>query len=145
MKIPDNDKVEIEDETVIAGASPEDSEKDTDKVDDTTEEEVSKKEEEQEARMKKLEEGNKRLHYILTTKIVDEKYHGIRYLSIESLYGFRLISQDMVDYAYKKLEEFALANNCNVIATGYTNKRVEEFLLSQSFEKHVTIYRKSIY
>ena len=90
------------------------------------------------------EEGNKRIHYILTTKIVDEKYYGIRILLICSLYGFRLIPQDMVDYAYKGLEEFALANKCNVIAADYTNKRVEEFLLSQKFEKHMTTYRKFI-
>lgn len=62
MKIPD-DKVVITDdeEIVVAGDVPDDSEEKEEKVDDTTEEKVTKKEEEQELRMKRLEEGNKKL------------------------------------------------------------------------------------
>lgn len=91
------------------------------------------------------EEENKRIHYILTSKIVDEKHFGVRVMFIDSLYGFRLITQDMVDYAYEGLKKFALANNCNVIAAEHASKRVKEFLTSQGFEKYRTTYRKFIH
>lgn len=72
MKLP-NDKVEITDETVIAGdisaeGEEKDEEKDKEKVDDTTKETVSKKEiEEANTRMKRLEDSNKRLTEIFTS------------------------------------------------------------------------------
>jgi len=68
MKIPD-DKVEIIDETVVAGNMPDESEEVTEeKVDDTTKEEnVSKKEEETIARMKRLEESQERLMRVFTS------------------------------------------------------------------------------
>lgn len=90
------------------------------------------------------EEGNKKIHFIFTTSIIDEKYYGIRVIAVDSIYGFRLITQDMVDEIYKGVEDFALANNCNVIAAEYSNKRVKEFLSSQGFEKHRTVCRKFI-
>ena len=66
MFMPD-DKVEIIDETVVAGNMPDESE-DTEKVDDTTDKEaLSKKEEETNARMKGLEESNSRLMKMFTS------------------------------------------------------------------------------
>lgn len=85
---------------------------------------------------------DKKIHYVLTTKIVDEKHYGIRYLSIESLYGFRLISQEILNEMYEGLKEFALANNCNVMLTSTLGKRAEDMLLSLGFEKYKVISRK---
>lgn len=86
--------------------------------------------------------GNKKLSFIMTTKIVDEKHHGIRVFSINTLYGFRLISEELVSEINDKLSGFAKANNCNVIAVETNVKRVKGFLISQEFEEHSTIYRK---
>lgn len=67
MKLPD-DKVEIIDETVVAGNMPDESEETAEeKVDDTTKEKVSKKEEEANVRMKKLEESQDRLMKVFTS------------------------------------------------------------------------------
>jgi len=66
MTMPD-DKVEIIDETVVAGDMPGESE-DANKVDDTTDKEaLSKKEEETNTRMKGLEESNARLMKMFTS------------------------------------------------------------------------------
>jgi len=88
------------------------------------------------------EDSNKRIHYILTTEIVDEKHYGVRYLSIESLYGLRLIAQEELDEMYKGLKEFALGNKCNVMMTSTFGKRAEDMLVSLGFEKHKVISRK---
>ena len=69
MEIPDN-KVVIDDETVVAGEIPDDSEKEEgkEKVDDTTAQEASKKEiEEANTRMAKLEARQTRLTEIFTS------------------------------------------------------------------------------
>ena len=79
---------------------------------------------------------------VLTTKIVDEKYHGVKILYIDSIYGFRSISQSIIDDIYEGIEKFAKANNCGVIMAEYSIKRVGEFLGSKGFEAHKTISRK---
>lgn len=91
------------------------------------------------------DDGNKRIHFIMTSKIVDEKYYGVRVLFIDSLYGFRLMSEKMVSEIYKGMSEFAKANNCQIMAAEYSSKRVEEFLLSQGFEIHRTTCRKFLH
>lgn len=88
------------------------------------------------------EEGEKKLHAILCTRIIDEKEYGVRTLAIIGVYGFRLIPQDMIESASAKIEEFARANNCNVMVTEYESKRVEDILNTMGFEKHITVARK---
>jgi len=88
------------------------------------------------------DEGNRRLQYIATTKISDEKNYGVKALLVDTLYGFRLISQDLMDELYEGIRKFAKANDCNVIVAEYSNKRIGQILESLGFEKHKTICRK---
>lgn len=88
------------------------------------------------------EEENKILRCIVTTKIIDDKYRGIRYLHIDSLYGYRTMPEGMPAEAFGVLEEYALANDCKAVSAEYSIKRVEDFLMSSGYEKHVTIARK---
>ena len=88
------------------------------------------------------EMNNKRVHFVLTTKMVDEKFYGIKSLFIDSIYSYRLITEEMVNNINENLEKFAKANNCNVMVAEYTTKRVGEFLISQGFEEHSSICRK---
>ena len=88
------------------------------------------------------EEENKRITAIVCSKIVDEKEYGIRTLMLIGVYGFRLITDEAIDEAIAEFEKFALANNCNVIATEYRLKRVEDILNRMGFEKHITVSRK---
>ena len=90
------------------------------------------------------EDGLKRLHTVFVTNIIDEKYHGIRVLSINAIYGFRLIDEEMFKEGWEKVEEFAKVNNCNVLAADYFFNRVRDILLSAGFEEHKTICRKFI-
>lgn len=88
------------------------------------------------------EDGNEKLHAIVCSKIVDEKEYGVRTLMLIGVYGFRLITDELIDEALKQFEKYAKANNCNVIATEYKLKRVEDILTRMGFEKHITVSRK---
>ena len=87
---------------------------------------------------------NRKIHAVCITSILDEKSHGVKTLSIEALYGFRLISMDNMNSMYLKLEKFALSEGCSVLAADYSTSRVKEFLDYLGFEKHRTICRKVI-
>jgi len=88
------------------------------------------------------EGGDKVLRCTVTTKIVNDKHRGIRYLHVDSLYGYRSMPEGMPAEAFKILEEFARANECKAVTADYSKKRVEEFLFSSGYEKHITTCRK---
>lgn len=88
------------------------------------------------------EEGNKRLTGVITSRIVDDMYQGIKYLYIGGTYGYRRISPELYAEGIKALEEFAKANGCKAIVTEYSSRRMKEVVLSAGFEEHVTLVRK---
>lgn len=90
-------------------------------------------------------EGNKKLDLIMTSKIIDNKFYGVKVLFVDSLYGFRLITDEIASEVYGVLEKFAMANNCHIISAESPNKRVEELMLNQGFEKQRTSYRKVLH
>lgn len=89
-------------------------------------------------------DGQKHIKFVLVTSILDEKYHGIRVLNVEAIYGFRLVALDDITELYSGLEEFAKANKCNAVAADYSIPRVKEFLMHLGFEEHRTVCRKFI-
>jgi len=90
------------------------------------------------------EENEKKINFILITKIIDEKFYGIRTLLFESLYGLRLMTEELVLEAYKHLEKYAKENKCDVIVAEYSNRRVQGIMDTLGFEDHKTISRKFI-
>ena len=87
-------------------------------------------------------DGEKKVIGILCTQILDEKNYGVRTLLIDTIYGFRLIPKDIIDEGMTALESYAKANNCNVMAAEFSNKRVGEILVDIGFETHRIISRK---
>lgn len=88
------------------------------------------------------DEGEKRLVALACSKIVNEKEYGVRTLALIGVYGFRLITDEVLEKVTEGFEAYAKANNCNVIATEYSVKRVEDILNRMGFEKHITVSRK---
>lgn len=88
------------------------------------------------------EEGNKRVHVTLTTKIVDEKYYGTKCLFVDSLYTFRPITDEIVKAVENAVVPFAKANGCNMIAAEYTSNRERDYLLSNGFEYYKSVARR---
>jgi len=93
---------------------------------------------------KEDENKDKRIHAILVSKIIDEKYYGIKILNAEALYGHRFIDDELIDEMFTKTEEFAKANGCNVMAADFSITRVKEILTRMGFREHRTICRKFI-
>ena len=93
---------------------------------------------------KKNNEEKKLIHAIFITSIIDEKFHGIRVLGVEGVYGFRVLDDKLIQECYTKTEEFAKANGCNVLMADYTLERVKDILLSTGFKIHRTICKKFI-
>jgi len=87
-------------------------------------------------------EDKKRINFIFTTKIIDEKYYGDRVLNIDSLYGFRMVSIASMDEVYKNFKIYAKANNCNGIIADYSSKRVKQLLDSHGFETYKSSCRR---
>ena len=88
------------------------------------------------------EEGNKKVIAIVCTRIIREESYGVQTLFVDALYGFRLITQGVIDEAIGVMEKYAIANDCSVILTEYTLPRVGDILSSMGFEDHRTISRK---
>lgn len=87
-------------------------------------------------------DGEKKLHYIMVTKIVDDSQYGIRILVIDTLYGFRFISDKLVDEGIDLMEEYARANKCDAMAAESLGDRPREMLMRRGFEEHQVVYRK---
>lgn len=84
------------------------------------------------------EDGTKKIHTIFSTSIIDEKFHGVRILNTESIYGFRLIDEELISEMAAGLIEYAKANKCNAISAEYTLDRVKNALLSVGFKIYKT-------
>jgi len=87
-------------------------------------------------------EGNKLIHVLLVSSIIDEKHYGVKALNAEAVYGFRPLDEELINEIYLKMVEFAKANKCNVMTADYSIDRVKEILLNVGFEKHRTICKK---
>ena len=88
------------------------------------------------------DEGVKRIQCVVTTKIVEDTYYGIRRLHIDSLYGFRKVSPDVPVQGFKCIEEFAKANGCQAITAEYFFDKAKEVLTAHGFEDHISVCRK---
>lgn len=88
------------------------------------------------------DEEVKRLQCIVTTKIIEDEYYGIRRLHIDSLYGYRTVSENVPSEGFKCLEEFARANGCQAVTAEYFFDKAKEVLTAHGFEDHVTVCRK---
>lgn len=86
----------------------------------------------------------KEIYTVFVSSIIDEKYHGLRLLNAESIYGFRLIDKEVLRELYEKLKEFGKANKCNAMTADYSFNRVKDMLLDAGFEEHRTVCRKFI-
>ena len=88
------------------------------------------------------EEDKKKISGVVSTKIIQEEDYGVRILMIDALYGFRLISKELLDVAITAFESYAKANNCDAIVAEYSLKRVGDMLAHMGFEEHRTISKK---
>lgn len=90
-------------------------------------------------------EGSRKLDLIMTSKIIDDKYYGVKVLFVDSLYGFRLITDEIASEVYGVLEKFAISNSCRMISAMSPNKRIQGLMEDQGFEKYRTPYRKILH
>jgi len=88
------------------------------------------------------EEDKKKIICIVSTKIIQQEGYGVKILIIDTLYGFRLISDELIDISIIALEAYAKANNCDAITAEYSLKRVGDILAHMGFEEHRTISKK---
>jgi len=88
------------------------------------------------------DEGIKRIQCVVTTKMVEDTYYGIRRLHIDSLYGYRKVSPDVPSQGFKCIEEFARANGCQAITAEYFFDKAKEVLTANGFEDHISVCRK---
>lgn len=89
------------------------------------------------------DKGDRRLHYIVTTKIVDGDY-GDKLLLVDSFYSVMPVNKEIFLESYKSISEFAKANDCNYLIAVRKNKGIEKMLLDLGFDPHKIIYRKSL-
>ena len=88
------------------------------------------------------EEDKKKITCIVSTKIINQEEYGVKVLLIDTLYGFRLISDELIDIAITSFEAYAKANDCNAILAEYSPKRVGDILARMGFEEFRTVSRK---
>jgi hypothetical protein len=88
------------------------------------------------------ENGNKKIHFTSTTRIVADKYYGAKIMYVDSMYGFRFATPDLIKELDEAITSFAKTSKCDVIIALYTSSRVEEFLLSSGYEKYNMSARK---
>jgi len=91
-----------------------------------------------------IEDEGKKINFALITRIIDADLYGVKVLLFESLYGLRLMTDELIEEAYDTLEKFALANKCDAIVAEHSNKRVQRIMDILGFEHHKTVSKKFI-
>lgn len=86
-------------------------------------------------------DGSRQLYAIVTTRVSDDKIYGVRFLVIESIYGFRKIEADLYKDGLEKLRKFAEVMKCEAIIAETGSRRIKEMLLESGFEEQHTTYR----
>lgn len=90
------------------------------------------------------ESGDKEIHAVGVTSILDEKFRGVKILNAEALFGLRPLTDKDINVIIKGLTDFAKANDCKVMSADYSIGRVREILTQMGFEEHRTVCRKFI-
>jgi len=91
------------------------------------------------------DKGDKKIHFIVTTKVVGDDLYGLRTLVLSTLHGFRFISNKLIDEAISKFEEYARANKCGIMTAESSSRSAGEFLLKHGFEEHRVAYRRFVH
>jgi len=78
----------------------------------------------------------------LTT--IEESSIGEVYLFLHTLYGFRLISPELLEEIVPKLEVFAHDSGCSKMVTLTANKRLQEYYTSQGFAQDPMVFVKEL-
>ena len=87
------------------------------------------------------EKGEKTINAIATTKIVKSADYGINILSVNTVYSFVPLTDQMAIEAFEGFKKFAIENNCQMLSTETKIDRMKEIAHLTGFEEHNTIYR----
>jgi len=90
------------------------------------------------------ENGDKRIQYTLTSRIVYENYKGIRALYLSSLYRYGGLDSDMLVEADAHVTEFGRSVGCKVIIVEYSLDIMAEHLNYCGYETFLKMSRKFI-
>jgi len=81
------------------------------------------------------EEGVKRIQAIGVTAILDDNLFSTRNLHVLSLYGYRLLTDEIAKDAFDKLKAYAESNNCERIKLETSVGRIKALAKLVGFER----------
>lgn len=85
-------------------------------------------------------EGEKKLHAFGMSYIMKDRLTGEDKLIIDSLYGFRKLSDELAMESIEGLKKYAKSTGCSKIYAITNNKRVVELMKLNQFEPTYKIY-----
>ena len=90
------------------------------------------------------ENGEKRIQYTMTTRIVSEEQRGIRVIYVSSLYRYGGIDTDMLGEANAAVEKWAKTQGCKAIIVEYILDVMEGYLADHGYETFLKMSRRFI-
>lgn len=87
---------------------------------------------------------NKHLQYIITARIIDNKYYKRKVLNIDSFYSLMPLDKKALIEVYKSIYDFAIANNCSDLEAMRKDKGIEKMLTDLGFKPYKIVYRKDL-
>ena len=89
-------------------------------------------------------EGEKEIHAMMVTSLNDDNLTGMRYLYVNGIYGYRVLTNEMILDLDKCMVDFAKSQGCNYIRCETNLDRIEEILKFANYEYESTVYKKEL-
>lgn len=86
------------------------------------------------------ESTNKQIYAIVITSVSKHAYLGYDFLEIETVYGFRPMSNELALDGIDSIKRFAKANNCVKVQASTTVPRARELMSITGFTEDATIH-----
>ena len=91
-----------------------------------------------------MEGEDKVLYAIATTSIIDEKIFGAKILRVNTLYGYRQLSDEMYAEGLDTFKKFAKSRGCKALIVETYSNKVRTMLSANGFEERSTIYQVAL-
>lgn len=90
-----------------------------------------------------IRDGERIFHAVTLTAIQTDSFFDLQYLWMGCMYGYRVLTDELILELKRAIEDFAKTHECQHIQITTRNKRIEEFLKLMEWDNHLyTVYSK---
>ncbi len=91
-----------------------------------------------------LVEGGKQIHALGITTIIKDRLLGYDYLYMDTMYGYRAMTDDLIQSSLGGLADFARSCGCKKLVSHIDNKRIEYMAVTTGFKEVSRVFEKTL-